>query len=434
MATAKALFDAESFEWSMSGSNIIGTGYVTPGFTGSWDQVSGWRGRAGRQLRYQNVTGAEVTKPGPNNPIQIGRAYFCCESFPSSGYAPIYHFHDANSGGNYCAIRLRSDGYLEAGFAYYQNWLVATSAFASSQLAPNPIGQGRWYRLDTMIDATSPTWRLHWMLSDGPATTLMPDVAWAGQTADDGFWRQGLLIDSGPGQYQPFTIVFDDWALGRVGDSGQYPIGPGRAVTVVPDHAGTHNMGSTHFQNDDGTAIDATSVARLQDLFDLSSVDGAAIGSYGDGHGVEMGNGSMSGGNYLEFYMQAYQLQADEVCHTITGAAGSYYRIAQPPMYEDVDVFTDLGELAAALPVGGSTVSNVRLGGGAFGADYGSAMSLVGGWTQTRLNNIHIRYGPYSGGSSTGFYGLSAVGFQLHLGIDHDPPNEQGPLHTWARL
>src|SRR5581483_10883237 len=185
-----------------------------------------------------------------------------------------------------------------------------------------------------------------------------------------------------------------------------YPIGPGRTQMIGPSAVGTHGGSQTTFQNDDGTAIDSTSLGRIQDLLKgyLAVEKGTDRTSVGDGKSIEQ-HGPYNTANYVEFYLgnldgTQYQLGSlgpAEVCHGATAMIQEYDRNISVNVYS-VAFVTDTGTITTWINIQGVFTDDEVDDGRFF------MIRPSGGWNQTHLNNFKFQFGThanYSGGSTS---------------------------------
>jgi hypothetical protein len=122
-----------------------------------------------------------------------------------------------------------------------------------------PVVAGTWYNIDVHTNPVSNTRWAEWQV-DGVA---QPDV---GPYADPpGGWSTPQVIFGVPFADTPmdYTAYFDDIEISNT--VADYPLGNTKIAGLLPNAMGTHNTPG-NFQNDDNSAIDATSWQRLDEI------------------------------------------------------------------------------------------------------------------------------------------------------------------------
>jgi hypothetical protein len=116
------------------------------------------------------------------------------------------------------------------------------------------VSASTWYVIDLRYDMRNNPNLADWRIN-GVAQTQVSRAAAA--TTANGF---GLGSTTNPSVY---TANFDDIFVAN--QATAYPVGDGKIIGLVPNGVGTHS-GATNFRNDDGTAIDANSWQRLDEV------------------------------------------------------------------------------------------------------------------------------------------------------------------------
>jgi hypothetical protein len=128
----------------------------------------------------------------------------------------------------------------------------------SSSATSAPISAGTWYYADVRFNAGANPRTVDWRLN-GVAQTQVSSA----ETAS--YIRQ--LRVGGYVSGDAYTANYDDLIVSET--SADYPIGDGKILASRPDGLGTHNTAG-NYQNDDNSAIGASTAGRLDDT-DLSS-------------------------------------------------------------------------------------------------------------------------------------------------------------------
>lgn len=125
---------------------------------------------------------------------------------------------------------------------------------ASSALSASTVSAATWYVIDLRYDLRNNPILADWRV-DGVAQTQVSRAA-AAATAT-GF---GLGSTTNASIY---TANYDDMFVANAATA--YPLGDGKVVRLIPDGVGTHNTPG-NFSNNDGSAINANSWQRLDEL------------------------------------------------------------------------------------------------------------------------------------------------------------------------
>ena len=149
--------------------------------------------------------------------------------------------------------------YIDSGTDLVFGYDQATQKFqltvgASTALSASTVSAATWYVIDLRYDMRSNPNLGDWRIN-AVAQSQVSRVAAA--TTANGF---GLGATANPSVY---TANFDDIFVAD--QPTAYPVGDGKIVGLVPDGVGTHS-GSGNFRNDDGTAVNATSWQRLDEV------------------------------------------------------------------------------------------------------------------------------------------------------------------------
>jgi hypothetical protein len=128
------------------------------------------------------------------------------------------------------------------------------TAGASTALSASTVGAGTWYVIDLRYDLRNNPNLADWRI-DGAAQTQLSRAAAA--TTATGF-ALGSTVNA-----SIYTANYDDIFVAN--QATAYPVGDGKVVGLIPDGVGTHNTPG-NFRNDDGSAINATSWQRLDEI------------------------------------------------------------------------------------------------------------------------------------------------------------------------
>jgi hypothetical protein len=125
---------------------------------------------------------------------------------------------------------------------------------AAAASASTAAVAGTWYRLDLRATLNTNPRTADWQL-DGTAQTA---ASWAGAASTGSNVRLGstVLADA-------YTANYDDILVSTTG--GDYPIGEGKVVALLPDGMGT-NSNPGDFRHDDNSVLDAATWQRLDEV------------------------------------------------------------------------------------------------------------------------------------------------------------------------
>jgi len=156
--------------------------------------------------------------------------------------------------------------YVDSGTDLVFGYNASTQQFkltagTSTATSVTTVSAATWYVIDLRYDLSGTTHLGDWRV-DGVAQTQVSRAATA--TTANGF---GMGASANASVY---TANYDDILVSN--QSSEYPLGDGRIVRLVPDSMGT-SSGATNFSNNDGTAIDATSWQRLDEVPMTSNAD-----------------------------------------------------------------------------------------------------------------------------------------------------------------
>jgi hypothetical protein len=230
--------------------------------------------------------------------------------------------------------------------------LTAGTSTASSAAT---VSAGTWYVIDLRYDLSANPNVASWQV-DGVAQTGLSRAAAATTAAGFGF---GATANA-----SVYTANFDDVFVAD--QSTAYPLGDGRIVRLVPDSVGTHS-GAANFRNDDGSAINATSWQRLDEVPMTSTTD----------YVRQQANGGTS---YLEFGFG----NTGEACIRELSAVLAYHAATTAANNGKASVFDG----AAESIVYSGDMSSTAI-------QYANAILVpaAGRWTQSSVNGLVARVG-----------------------------------------
>lgn len=174
---------------------------------------------------------------------------------PPSGDAELFRFQAMTNDGS---VQLRYIAATQKLAMSIRGSLSGTPAVVESSSA---VSAGTWYVIDVRYAVGGTTHSVDWRVAGTAQTTA--SVAGPADTVDSAYFGTG-------GTATTYTVQYDDIIL--TGGSGDYPFGPGGVHLLKPDGMGT-SVGAANFQEEDGTAIDANTWTRLDDVPATSTAD-----------------------------------------------------------------------------------------------------------------------------------------------------------------
>lgn len=158
------------------------------------------------------------------------------------------------------AYTVTSGIHMRLGYDLSGNKLKIALNGGSPVFASSTLAAGQWYVIDMKYDTSTGTHAADWRINgvDQPAASV-------GSAATNMYFF--LLGTSFAGVYASY---FDDIVVSQT--TADYPIGDGKILPLKPNAMGTHS-GSSNFQNDNNTAIDATTWSRLDEVPINSTAD-----------------------------------------------------------------------------------------------------------------------------------------------------------------
>lgn len=245
----------------------------------------------------------------------VVRVYFRFDTLPTSGVCDIASL-DSTGGSLFDNERAwvrynAGTGRLEA--------LIAEPGFPTAGPVQGPsISASTWYRLDMRVhsDGVNDFVTFDWSVDGSPQTqvTLSAPGGIAGKPIGFEF---GAELNNAVSAATDLRLQDILVSL----DPATYPLPPGRTKVLRPNGAGTH-VNPNHFQDDDGSAIDANSYLKLRD----------------DASGTEtdwLAQNTLSTTSYLEFTVDdltgesvlGVQVQIGNNHPGVTGASSIAYEV-----------------------------------------------------------------------------------------------------------
>jgi hypothetical protein len=136
-------------------------------------------------------------------------------------------------------------------------WGTGTSALSSST-----VSAGTWYSFDLRTDRSTTTFVADWRINGSAQTSISSVETTSGASR---FYFGSPAVVS-----EVFTANYDDMMLSLT--PADYPLPDISVMPLSPTSMGT-NVGATNFQNNDATAINASSYTRVDDTNMFGSTD-----------------------------------------------------------------------------------------------------------------------------------------------------------------
>src|SRR5262245_21929200 len=226
---------------------------------------------------------------------------------------------------------------------------------ASSALSASTVNAATWYVIDLRYDMRANPILADWRIN-GVAQTQVSRAAAA--TTATGFGL-GSTVNA-----NIYTANYDDIFVANAATA--YPLGDGNVIRLIPDGVGTHNT-PVNFSNNDGTAINASSWQRLDEI---------PLGS-----GSDWVRQTVTGAtSYLEFTFG----NTNETCISEVSAVLAFHSAGNPANSAKASAFDGSTE---------SVVFNGDMGGTAL--QYVSAIATPASapWSQSTVNGLVARVG-----------------------------------------
>jgi hypothetical protein len=155
-------------------------------------------------------------------PVGVARTYMGVEAFPVGRNMLLAVVQSTQSNINpVLAIRLKPDGFVEAGFAASGSTGLQAATLTPTVTSLERFCAQRWHRLDLRINGTANPWVVDWMIDGVTQPQLTNPVA-------AGTWAMIRYGNSSTQHVGNVTKLYlDDSAVGSNGSS--YPFGPGES-------------------------------------------------------------------------------------------------------------------------------------------------------------------------------------------------------------
>ncbi|MCW2959913.1 MAG: hypothetical protein JWM90_300 [Thermoleophilia bacterium] len=223
------------------------------------------------------------------------------------------------------------------------------------------ISAGTWYRIDMAINTQGTTWTTQWSVNGAPQTP----TNLTGMSADTmNQFQVGSATGSDVAQF-----TYDDFAV--TDTTADYPIGAGGSLGYRIDGAGTHATPGS-FQDNDSTAIDATSWTRLDDPIPSMTdfVKQTTTGSTSYLEWTLQNTALTSTANWVSAVMASHSSSSTSVTGTTKVVRSGDTDGAAPVLHSgNMATNTTLGTRQAIIP------------------------APVAGWTPSEVNALKIRMG-----------------------------------------
>ena len=249
--------------------------------------------------------------------------------------------------------------YVDSGTDLVFGYDAATQKFTltggSSAQSAATVSAGTWYVIDLRYDLRANPHLGDWRI-DGVSQGQVSRAA--APTTANAF---ALGANTSPSIY---TANYDDIFVAN--QPTAYPLGDGRVVRLLPDGVGTHATPGS-FRNNDGTAINATSWQRLDEVPMTSIADYVRQQTANAGH-------------YLEFTLA----NTGETCIREISAVLAYHSATNTANNGKASVFTGATESV----VFSGDMSNTAI-------QYASAIATpaTAPWSQSAVNGLLARVG-----------------------------------------
>jgi hypothetical protein len=250
--------------------------------------------------------------------------------------------------------------YVDSGTDLVFGYNTASQKFtltlgASTASSAGTVTAGTWYVIDLRYDLRNNPNLGDWEVN-GVAQGQVTRAA-AASTAT----AFALGATANPSIY---TANYDDIFVAN--QPNAYPVGDGKVVRLLPDGVGTHNTPG-NFRNDDGTAINATSWQRLDEVPMSSIAD----------YVRQQANGA---GSYLEFSLA----NTSETCVREISAVLAYHSANTTANNGKASVFD--GATESIMLSGDMSVATIQ---------YASVIATpaTAPWSQTAVNALLTRVG-----------------------------------------
>jgi hypothetical protein len=222
--------------------------------------------------------------------------------------------------------------------------------------ASSTVTAGAWHLVEIRYAVGTTTHAADWQIDE----TTQPGVTVAGTATTSNQAYLGTLTTD------TFTAYYDDVLISFNG--AQYPHGDGRVYRLLPSGMGTH-VGAASFQDDDGTALDAASWQRLDEIPTNSVTD----------YIQQVGSG---GGNYAEVAL------ADTTETCIRAAQGTVALHSASTNQNNAAKASVYDGATETILKSGTTTANT-----AASRDYTKLVVPTSSWSQAAVNGLVARVG-----------------------------------------
>ena len=203
----------------------------------------GWR-RSALRLRL-SASGASLYRGRDESRrrVLVFRFAIRLESLPAADVTELSHAQKLGTGVST----------LQLGYSASTQKLKLSLPSTGAVEASSTVQVGTWYvidlKYDTSVDPHTAEWQINGVAQTSTSVAAAPDditsYRWGTSAADT------------------FTANYDDLLISAA--AADYPLGDGKVLPLRLDGVGAHN-GPGDFQDDDGTAIDASSWTRLDEI------------------------------------------------------------------------------------------------------------------------------------------------------------------------
>ena len=224
--------------------------------------------------------------------------------------------------------------------------------------ASAPAVAGAWHVIDLRYDVSSATQRADWSV-DG----VGQDSASVQAAGAESLYR----IQLGTNTADRFVANYDDVMLTT--NPADYPLGDGRVYVLKPNGMG-RSVGATNLRDNDGTAIDALSWTRLDEIPATSTADFVQ-------------QVKASGTSYAEF---TFEDTAHACIRAVRGYLSTHSEATNNANNPRLSVVDGARE---SIVLGGDWAANTPVS-----RDYSGSVAPAGGsWSTTSVNGLVARFG-----------------------------------------
>lgn len=274
------------------------------------------------------------------------------DSLPAADVAQLFALDTA-----YHAPRSAARVGYDAASGRLKLTLESASGNATTVVASQPAVAGAWHVIELAYDVSSATHGARWRV-DG-AEQQAASVAAAGAE-----WLYRVQL--GTNTSDRFAANYDDVMLTT--SAGDHPLGDGRVNVLKPNGMGK-SAGAANLRDDDGSAIDALSWTRLDEIPMTSTLDF-----------IQQIKASST--SYAEITFedtQATCIRAVRAYYTTHSVASNNASHAKLSVFDGArEMVVDSGDWAANVAVS---------------RDYSNSLMPASGWSQSSVNGLVARFG-----------------------------------------